>query len=153
MRDFGWPMGPLRLIDEVGVDVTDFIFGEMEHFFPGRFNRSSACARMLARGLRGRKNGTSRGFYRYDDAGESINDDAMMPLPTLGSTNEIGALRAATREPNEITNDLMSVMVDEAKRCLAEGVVKSADDVDFAVLSGAGFPAWRGGLLHWAGNK
>jgi hypothetical protein len=44
----------------------------------------------------------------------------------------------------------MRVMVDEARRCLDEGVVKSADDIDFALLSGAGFPAFRGGLMHWA---
>jgi hypothetical protein len=44
----------------------------------------------------------------------------------------------------------MRVMADEAERCLEEGVVKSADDVDFALLSGAGFPAFRGGLLRWS---
>jgi 3-hydroxyacyl-CoA dehydrogenase/enoyl-CoA hydratase/3-hydroxybutyryl-CoA epimerase len=44
----------------------------------------------------------------------------------------------------------MGVMIDEAKRCLAEGVIKSPDDVDFALLSGAGFPAARGGLMRYA---
>jgi 3-hydroxyacyl-CoA dehydrogenase/enoyl-CoA hydratase/3-hydroxybutyryl-CoA epimerase len=44
-------------------------------------------------------------------------------------------------------------MVDEATRCLAEGVVKSADDIDFALLSGAGFPAFRGGLMRWARTR
>ena len=52
----------------------------------------------------------------------------------------------------ELCDHLMSVMVDEAKLCLEEGVVKSPDDVDFALLSGAGFPAFRGGLMHWAGG-
>jgi 3-hydroxyacyl-CoA dehydrogenase len=44
----------------------------------------------------------------------------------------------------------MRAMVDEALRCLDEGVVTSADDIDFALVSGAGFPAFRGGLMYWA---
>ena len=53
----------------------------------------------------------------------------------------------------DLTTQLMRVMTEEAERCLAEGVVQSADDVDFALLSGAGFPAFRGGLLHWARKR
>jgi 3-hydroxyacyl-CoA dehydrogenase/enoyl-CoA hydratase/3-hydroxybutyryl-CoA epimerase len=146
LQDFGWPMGPLRLIDEVGIDVTDFIFGELAHYFPSRFTRSNACARLLAAGLRGRKNGASRGFYRYDGKNAVLNDDEVRPFfaPSESST------RRSDQPPREITAHLMRVMVDEANRCLAEGVVKSPDDVDFALLSGAGFPAFRGGLMHWA---
>jgi hypothetical protein len=44
----------------------------------------------------------------------------------------------------------MRVMVAEAERCLAEGVVKTPDDVDFALISGGGFPTFRGGLMRWA---
>lgn len=141
LREFGWPMGPLRLIDEVGVDVTDFIFGEMAHYFPGRFMRATACTRMLAAGLKGRKNGASRGFYRYEAGSEAVNDHETRPL--------VGAVDDLARNPELITRQLMGVMVAEAKRCLAEGVVKSADDIDFALLSGAGFPVFRGGLLRW----
>src|SRR4029078_10141348 len=64
MQEFGWPMGPLRLIDEVVIDVADFIVGEMAHYFPERFVRTTACGRLLDAGLKGRKNGASRGFYR-----------------------------------------------------------------------------------------
>jgi len=141
LRDFGWPMGPLRLIDEVGVDVTDFILGEMAHYFPQRFTRTTATTRLLAAGLRGRKNGASTGFYTYAPR-ENANDPRTRELA--------GRLGELTLPPDEITASLMRVMVDEAQRCLDEGVVKSADDVDFALLSGAGFPAWRGGLMRWA---
>jgi 3-hydroxyacyl-CoA dehydrogenase/enoyl-CoA hydratase/3-hydroxybutyryl-CoA epimerase len=146
MRDFGWPMGPLRLIDEVGVDVTDFIFGELQHYFHDRFVRTNACTRMLAAGLRGRKNGTSRGFYRYEGRTEGVNDAETLPLAGARSHE----LAGDERQRVEVTKRLMHVMVDEARRCLDEGVVKSPDDVDFALLSGAGFPAFRGGLMHWA---
>ena len=154
LRDFGWPMGPLRLIDEVGVDVTDFIFGEMAHYFPDRFMRSKACGAMLAAGLRGRKNGTSRGFYRYDGPKESLNDAETRsfavcePAPT--PEPRLGVEASSCRTPDAISSHLMRVMAGEAERCLAEGVVKTPDDVDFALLSGAGFPSFRGGLLRWA---
>ena len=144
LRDFGWPMGPLRLIDEVGVDVTNFIFSELAHYFPERFAGTKATAAMVAANLKGRKNGASRGFYRYAGKGEELNDREARALVRV----DAGLGRATGGE--EITRHLMSVMVDEAERCLAEGVVKSADDVDFALLSGAGFPAFRGGLLRWA---
>jgi 3-hydroxyacyl-CoA dehydrogenase/enoyl-CoA hydratase/3-hydroxybutyryl-CoA epimerase len=140
LRTFGWPMGPLRLIDEVGIDVTDFIFGEMAHYFPGRFVRTEACGRLLAAGLKGRKNGTSRGFYRYESGKEIVNDEETRPL----------AGRAVPRAGADRARELMTVMAAEAQRCLREGVVKQADDVDFALLSGAGFPAFRGGLMRWA---
>jgi 3-hydroxyacyl-CoA dehydrogenase/enoyl-CoA hydratase/3-hydroxybutyryl-CoA epimerase len=142
LRDFGWPMGPLRLIDEVGVDVTDFIFGEMAHYFPQRFSRSGACAALLAAGLKGRKNGTGAGFYTYSAGRESLNDPATRALGP--------AVAPLAPGPKAITTKLMGVMVAEARRCLDEGVARTADDVDFATLTGAGFPAFRGGLMRYA---
>ena len=147
LRGFGWPMGPLRLIDEVGVDVTDFIFGEMAHYFPDRFVRSRATAHLLAANLRGRKHGASRGFYRYQDGTEAPND---AETRALLRPEQASQPRHATAEPGDLVGTLMRVMADEAERCLAEGVVQSADDVDFALMTGAAFPAFRGGLLHWA---
>jgi 3-hydroxyacyl-CoA dehydrogenase/enoyl-CoA hydratase/3-hydroxybutyryl-CoA epimerase len=139
LRDYGWPMGPLRLIDEVGIDVTDFIFGEMAHYFPQRITRATATSRLLAAGLRGRKNGTGTGFYTYT-ATEQPNDIR---------TREIAGRRGELAlPPEEISARLMRVMSSEAERCLVEGVVKSADDIDFALLTGTGYPAWRGSLLQ-----
>ncbi len=142
MRDFGWPMGPLRLIDEVGVDVTDFIFGEMARHYPHRFLRTRTCAAMLAARLRGRKNGTSAGFYTYAGARPALNDEATRSL-----AKPVGA---ASCNPKETSARLMALMVEEAKRCLDEGVVLTQNDVDFALVAGAGFPAFRGGLMRYA---
>jgi 3-hydroxyacyl-CoA dehydrogenase/enoyl-CoA hydratase/3-hydroxybutyryl-CoA epimerase len=144
MREFGWPMGPLRLIDEVGVDVTQFIFGEMAHYFPERFRATTACARLIAAGFNGRKNGASTGFYTYAGR-ETLNDE--------NTRRVVGSGDALILPPDQIVDQLMQVMVREAEYCLAEGVVKSPDDVDFALLSGAGFPAFRGGLMQWATRK
>jgi 3-hydroxyacyl-CoA dehydrogenase / enoyl-CoA hydratase / 3-hydroxybutyryl-CoA epimerase len=141
LREFGWPMGPLRLIDEVGVDVTDFIFGELAHYFPERFTRADATSRLLAAGMKGRKNGASTGFYTYT-AKEALNDALTRQVA--------GRLGELTLDHGAITAQLMRIMVEEAQHCLDEGVVQSPDEVDFALLSGAGFPAWRGGLMRWA---
>jgi len=149
LREFGWPMGPLRLIDEVGVDVTDFIFGELAHYFPGRFVRSEACGRLLRAELRGRKNGTSRGFYRYDGGTEALNEAETRSLVPTDST---GATLAGMSSP-DVSACLMRVLVDEARRCCAEGVVASAEDVDLAMRIGAGFPLAKGGLLAWANGQ
>jgi len=140
LRDWGWPMGPARLIDEVGVDVTDFIFGEMAHYFPGRFHATTVCRRMLAAGLKGRKNGASAGFYMYAGGKEALNPAMAGFAPAARSP-----LTAA-----EIERRLNRVMIDETRRVLDEGVLKSADDADFALLMGTGFPAFRGGLMRYA---
>jgi 3-hydroxyacyl-CoA dehydrogenase/enoyl-CoA hydratase/3-hydroxybutyryl-CoA epimerase len=142
LRDYGWPMGPLRLIDEVGVDVAAFIFSEMEHYFPGRISRTRTCASMMAAGMLGRKNGAGTGFYSYPKGSELLNDVATRALA--------GPVASRTEDPAAITSRLMEVMASEARRCLDEGVVRSADDVDFALLVGAGFPAFRGGLVGGA---
>ncbi|MDO8542451.1 MAG: 3-hydroxyacyl-CoA dehydrogenase NAD-binding domain-containing protein [Opitutaceae bacterium] len=104
MRDFGWPMGPLRLIDEVGVDITVSIFSEMEHYFPGRFTRTTACSQILFAGLKGRKNDTSAGFYRYAGK-ESLNDPETRRI--AGRRGELAL------EPAEIEERLMRVMADD----------------------------------------
>jgi 3-hydroxyacyl-CoA dehydrogenase / enoyl-CoA hydratase / 3-hydroxybutyryl-CoA epimerase len=140
MRDWGWPMGPMRLIDEVGVDVTDFIYGEMKHYFPARFRSTSVCGKMLAAGLKGRKNGASTGFYAYEGGKETLN-------PALAS---FAPASTKTMDAKAIQDHLNGVMIDETKRVLDEGVLKTADDADFALLMGTGFPAFRGGLMRYA---
>jgi 3-hydroxyacyl-CoA dehydrogenase/enoyl-CoA hydratase/3-hydroxybutyryl-CoA epimerase len=145
MREFGWPMGPLRLIDEVGVDVTDFIFSEMAARFPGRFVPSKSCPALLAAQLLGRKNGTGSGFYTYSHGRESLNDAATRSL-----ARPVGAVAC---NPKETSARLMAVMVDEARRCLEERVVLTQSDIDFALVAGAGFPAFRGGLMRYASRN
>ena len=142
MRDWGWPMGPLRLIDEVGVDVTGFIFDEMQHFFPDRFTGTTVCRRLLAQEQKGRKNGASAGFYQY--AGDQEG-----PNPVLAAL-AAGPASAAAPEAKSIQERLNGVLVDETKRVLAEGVLKTPEEADLALLLGAGFPAFRGGLMRQA---
>ena len=135
-------MGPLRLLDEVGLDVAEAIFQEMAHYYPARFSPAVGCRLLLSAGLQGRKNGTGAGFYRYAGGPEQVNDAA----PHAG----LARADPAASNPATITARLMDIMIDEARRCLEEGVVLSPDDIDFALLAGAGFPAFRGGLMRYA---
>ena len=143
MRDWGWPMGPMRLIDEVGVDVTDFIFQEMSHYFPDRFTSTKICSQLLAAGRKGRKNGASSGFYDYTDGKEKLNPALAPFTPATTTAPEAAAL----------ADQLNGVMIDETKRVLAEGVLKTPEDADLALLLGTGFPIIRGGLMHHAKSR
>ena len=145
-RDWGWPMGPLRLIDEIGVDVIDQIFGGMAHYFPDRFERSTLCRQMVAKGLSGRKNGASAGFYRYEDGREVLN-------PAMAEFAPGSVAAAAAWDPKAIQEHLIGVMIGEANRAVAEGVVQTDDEADLALILGAGFPASRGGLLRHVKNR
>jgi 3-hydroxyacyl-CoA dehydrogenase/enoyl-CoA hydratase/3-hydroxybutyryl-CoA epimerase len=95
---------------------------------------------MLAAGMKGRKNGAGTGFYTYTGGQEALNP-AMRAL-TSGAVSPLTAEAIAER--------LNRVMIDETKRVLDEGVLKTPEDADFALLMGTGFPAFRGGLMRYA---
>jgi 3-hydroxyacyl-CoA dehydrogenase/enoyl-CoA hydratase/3-hydroxybutyryl-CoA epimerase len=152
MKGFGWPMGPMRLIDEIGVDVTDFIIGEMARYYPERFRPTIACGEMAKAGFLGRKNGAGSGFYTYASGAATpairagSGPDGKRALPVFPETRA----KTPAPPPQSVAAHLMSVMIAEAKLCLLEGVVKSAADIDFAMNAGAGFPVARGGLMTYA---
>lgn len=141
MLDFGVPMGPLRLIDEVGVDVTQHIMVELAHYFGERMPVCDLFARMNEAGLKGRKVG--RGFYIYDGAKATLN-------PASAHLDGVAAPMSPAPSNQQICDDLLAVMIGEARLCLAEGVARSEEDIDFAMITGTGFPAFRGGLLRYA---
>ena len=138
MAAWGWPMGPLRLLDEIGVEVSEFIFAELARYYPAKFRAPTACHRLVAAGLRGRKTGA--GFYVYGGRRPAVNPaTAPMVYP-----------RGSTPAPADIQRQLMQAMVDAAGEIVRERVVRTPDELDLALLLGTGFPEWRGGLLHWA---
>jgi len=131
MVDFGWPMGPARLIDEVGIDVTFDVARELAEAFRDRMIVAPILRQIHGQGLKGRKGGA--GFY----IGERVN-------PAVKLTG------GKTKNAQEIQKRLMNAMVAEAKLCLQEGVVATEDDIDVGMIFGAGFPPFRGGLVKWA---
>lgn len=140
MLDFGMPMGPLRLIDEVGIDVAFHVATELAQYLGGRMKVAEVLVKMHEAKLRGRKGG--KGFYVHEGRRESVN-------PELGRfLSDEAAKRALSKE--EIIERLVGAMIEEAKQCLDEGVVRTPDDVDFATIMGIGFPPFRGGLMKYA---
>jgi len=139
MLDFGMPMGPLRLIDEIGVDVAHHVANTLVGHFSPRLTMPPVLEHMLKAGQLGRKN--DHGFYLHHGKRPVPHGELRM----FQTGNEAARLdRAALRER------LVLPMVNEAARCLAEGVAESAADIDFAMVMGAGFAPFRGGPLRYA---
>lgn len=141
MLSFGMPMGPIRLLDEIGLDVGLHVAGTLESAFGDRFEIPGILRRMVDCGNLGRKAGA--GFYRYD--GSSNGSDEANPDALECRRSEI--TRDMSRE--QISNRLALLMANEAWRCLEERVAESADDIDFAMIYGTGFAAFRGGPMTW----
>ncbi len=138
MLDFGMPMGPLRLTDEVGIDVAEDVAKTLIKAFPDRLAMPEILPQMLDAGMRGKKNG--EGFYVHKGRKASPNARAIRLRPRDG--------RPLDREGLE--RRMVLLMVNEAARCLEEGIAERADDIDFAMVMGTGFAPFRGGPLRYA---
>ena len=140
MVQFGFPVGPITLLDEVGMDVAEKVAGVMYDAFGERFTPSPAFAGMVKSGRLGRK--TGKGFYTYDGAKKGGVDAAVYEL--------IGTQPNGGPRPAEIIQRLVLVMLNEAARAVGEGIVRSPRDGDIGAIFGFGFPPFRGGPLRHA---
>jgi len=138
MLDFGMPMGPLRLIDEVGVDVAHHVAQALAAGFKERLHAPGVLTKMLQAGLLGRK--SDRGFYLYNSKAPEVNSGVRV-------LQRSDTAEGLTRE--QLQMRMVLLMVNEAARCLEEKVVGSPDDVDFAMIMGTGFAPFRGGPLRY----
>ncbi|NNM28052.1 MAG: hypothetical protein HKO57_00900, partial [Akkermansiaceae bacterium] len=136
MLDFGMPMGPLRLLDEVGLDVAMHVAETLSAAFPDRMKAPPLLKTMATEGLVGRKGGA--GFYLYDQKGPRPNPAA---LELQGPHQPL---------PDDLGHELALTMVREAARCLDEDVAETADDIDLAMILGTGFAPFRGGPMRYA---
>ncbi len=141
MKSFGMPMGPMRLIDEVGLDVAQHAAAGMESIFDGRIPQPAIIYTMVERGFLGRKSGA--GFYTYEDgsSGKEVHREAA-DFVKDGPARHLDAETLSTR--------MVLPMINEAARCLEEGLVEAPEDVDLAMVMGTGFAPFRGGPLRWA---
>ena len=137
MTSFGFPVGPVALLDEVGLDVAEKAGNVMHEAFGERMKPAGALGRMLGATRLGRKNG--QGFYRYRQGHKSGVDKSVYPL--LG-------VRPAEAHPDLVQRRLIYAMLNEAAMACAENVVRSPRDADIGAIFGIGFPAFRGGPLR-----
>ncbi|MFQ5529300.1 MAG: 3-hydroxyacyl-CoA dehydrogenase family protein, partial [Gemmatimonadota bacterium] len=145
LKAFGMPMGPLRLLDEIGFDVANHAGRELGSAFGARLAPAPLLAHLMDDGRLGKKNG--RGFYLYSD-GKSTGVD-----PTIGAAARLDASDGRVPPDEEILARCLYLMVNEAAWSLADEVIDSADMVDLAMIMGTGFPPFRGGLLRWADTE
>ena len=146
---WGMPMGPLRLIDEIGVDITVDIADTLEKAY-GRRNHAAAVLLWLRDGkMLGRKTGS--GFYKYEGKSQTPNESVVEWRSKLhGDVEGPDVKPVVPTAPEEITNRLVFLMVNEAARCLEEKIVATAEDADFGMMMGTGFAPFRGGPLRFA---
>jgi 3-hydroxyacyl-CoA dehydrogenase / enoyl-CoA hydratase / 3-hydroxybutyryl-CoA epimerase len=139
MLDFGMPMGPLRLTDEVGLDVAEHVAKELESRVRHLAPLNDTLAKMMEKGWFGRKSG--KGFYEYgsgsDEKINSLFGDLQPTEPV--SVNQ-----------GDVRDRLVLLMVNEAARTIEEKVVDAPEDVDFGMIMGTGWAPFRGGPLRFA---
>jgi 3-hydroxyacyl-CoA dehydrogenase / enoyl-CoA hydratase / 3-hydroxybutyryl-CoA epimerase len=134
---WGMPMGPLRLIDEIGIDVTLDIAATLEKAYGRRDRAPEILQRMRESKLLGRKSGA--GFYKYEGKQQSPNESLVQWKRAGSARNDV-----------DLANRLIFLMVNEAARCIEEKVVEAPEDADYGMILGTGFAPHRGGPLRFA---
>lgn len=141
--NFGMPMGPCRLMDEIGLDVCVKVGKIMHDGLGARAIPSSLAGKLYEAKLLGKKNG--KGFYNYDEKGkvEGKNLDVFKFLPS----------KKIRKDEMEIQMRLFLPMVNEVAYIFADRIVDKASTVDVGMIYGTGFPPFRGGLCRWADQE
>ncbi len=145
-KSFGMPMGPCRLMDEVGLDVCVKVSKIFRESLGDRIEIPESMLKLESTDRLGKKN--HKGFYLYDSKGKQGGVDP-------GIYKDLGLSEPTNpHSPEELLRRGMYNMVNEASMVLIEEkVVESAADLDLAMIMGTGFPPFRGGLLKWADRE
>src|SRR3954471_3451458 len=141
--DFGFPVGPMQLLDEVGIDVGSKVAHVMHESFGARLAPPPGFEKLVESGRLGRK--AKKGFYRYDDAASKKKevDRSVYDLTPQGQ-------KRSSPPAAEIAERCVLQMVNEAALCLGEGILRSARDGDVGAVFGLGWPPFRGGPFRYA---
>ena len=137
---FGFPVGPMTLLDEVGIDVGAKISPILEKELGERFKAPAAFDKLLADDRKGRKNG--KGFYQYGSKSKKkLVDETVYSV--------LGLTPSSAGDMKELAQRCVVQMLNEAVRCLEEGIIASARDGDIGAIFGIGFPPFLGGPFRY----
>lgn len=136
---FGMPMGPFTLADEVGNDVGYKVAKILEEAYGERMKVPQTFKKIVDEGLFGKKIG--RGFYIHKGKEKTLN-------PEIGEIFK--SEKKVYLSSDEMIDRFILVMLNEASRCLEEKIIENPAYLDMAMITGTGFPPFRGGLLRYA---
>jgi 3-hydroxyacyl-CoA dehydrogenase/enoyl-CoA hydratase/3-hydroxybutyryl-CoA epimerase len=143
VKEFGMPMGPFALMDEVGLDVCIKVLKIFKKALGARIEMAPCMEALEKTGRLGRKNG--KGFYTYSVKGErgDVDQTVYAELGVKAATNPL--------TPKECIERGIFMMINECSLALLEDrIVETPHEVDLAMIMGTGFPPFRGGLLKYA---
>lgn len=152
VRQAGFPVGPFKLLDEIGIDVAAHVSEEMAELFTSRgFSPPTDLSLLVKDGFHGRKNG--RGFYNYARGWR----ERLPSLPGLERARAVngavyarmGGPKRKSMELGDIQERLLTIMVNEAALCLQEGILSTPRDGDAGAVLGLGFPPFTGGPFRY----
>ena len=144
MEEFGMPMGPFRLGDEVGLDVSAKVGKQLEQAYGERMRLPKVFEQLPEKKFIGRKTGT--GFYIYKGKNRKFNQNVLK----LQKHSKQKKSSGNEDTEKEIIQRIVFIMLNEATRCLDEKIVENPEHLDMAMIMGTGFPPFRGGLLRYA---
>ncbi len=139
--DFGFPVGPMQLLDEVGIDVGAKVAHILHDAFGARLAPPAGFEKLVENGRLGRK--SKKGFYLYGESKTKEVDRTVYDLTPQGQ-------KRSSPKADEIAERCVLQMVNEAAHCLGEGILRSARDGDVGAVFGLGWPPFRGGPLRYA---
>jgi 3-hydroxyacyl-CoA dehydrogenase/enoyl-CoA hydratase/3-hydroxybutyryl-CoA epimerase len=140
MVDFGMPVGPVALLDEVGIDVAAKVAGILSAAFKDRMPKSKVVDALYEKQRYGKKN--NKGLYVYEQGKRKGPDAEVYRL--------FGVSAPHPANEKEVVDRMVMAMVNEASLIVDEKIVLSAGELDLAMIMGTGFPPFRGGLLRYA---
>ncbi len=135
---FGFPVGPMQLLDEVGIDIGAKIGPILEAELGARFAPPAAFNKLIDDGRLGKK--TKKGFYLYNTKKKQV-DESVYRLLGITKSEKLSA--------EDISLRCVYMMLNEAVRCLDEGIIRNARDGDIGAIFGIGFPPFLGGPLRY----
>lgn len=141
----GFPVGPMTLLDEVGIDVATKVAPILQQAFGDRMTPPAMFDKLKQDDRKGRKNG--RGFYQYagKSKGSKPVDESIYRVLGVQPTNMMSA--------EQIVERCLLMMINEAVRCLEDGIIRNVRDGDIGAIFGIGFPPFLGGPFRYIDSQ